>query len=138
MKKYQDLITQYLRAHQQHCITAADIMNMMKENGLSVNKTTVYRNLDKLEAEGSLIKYKLPRSHVSYYRYASENDECSHHLHMQCLRCGRVFHLDCDFMDDIRTHLQKEHGFQLNCHDSLLVGYCADCQKELAHEKDSH
>lgn len=138
MKKYQDIITGYLRNHQEHRISATDIFNMMKENSLDVNKTTVYRNLDKLEAEGKLQKYKLPEAHVSYYRYIDDQKDCRDHLHMQCARCGRIFHLNCDFMDEIRNHLQTEHGFLLDCNESLLVGYCKECQKELAHEKDSH
>ncbi len=131
MKKYKDIITDYLKNHEEHRIKAIDIYNMMREEDCNVNKTTVYRNLDKLEAEGVLKKYKLADENVSYYRYVDRQAHCDTHLHMQCKCCGKIFHLNCDFMDEIKHHLLAEHGFLLDCSDSLLVGYCADCQKEM-------
>ncbi len=130
MKKYKDIITSYLKNHEEHRIAAADIYEHLREHECDVNKTTVYRNLDKLEAEGVLKKYKLPDEAISYYRYVDPS--CNHHLHMQCKRCGKIFHLNCEFMDEITEHLLKDHGFLLDCSDSLLVGLCEDCRKEMS------
>ena len=33
------------------------------------------------------------------------------HLHLKCVQCGRIYHLDCHFMDEVRAHLMAEHGF---------------------------
>ena len=56
--------------------------------------------------------------------------ECSHHLHMHCVKCGKVFHLNCSFMDEIAHHLNEEHGFVIDCEKSVLMGLCEECRKE--------
>lgn len=40
------------------------------------------------------------------------------------------FELDCGFMDEIAEHIQKDHGFQLQCKNSILYGICKDCRQE--------
>ena len=49
------------------------------------------------------------------------------HLHLKCVRCGRIYHLDCHFMDEVRAHLMAEHGFTLQCEGSVLYGLCRSC-----------
>lgn len=29
------------------------------------------------------------------------------------IRCGKVVHLDCNFMDELKEHLFRDHGFRL-------------------------
>ena len=58
------------------------------------------------------------------------------HLHLKCTRCGRLFHLDCDFMDELRQHLLEEHGFLLQCSGDLLHGLCQECAAKEGSEKE--
>ena len=51
----------------------------------------------------------------------------SKRLHLKCVRCGRIYHLDCHFMDEVRAHLMAEHGFTLQCEGSVLYGLCRSC-----------
>ena len=46
---------------------------------------------------------------------------------LKCVRCGRIYHLDCHFMDEVRAHLMAEHGFTLQCEGSVLYGLCRSC-----------
>ena len=38
--------------------------------------------------------------------------------------------MDCDFMDEVREHLMRGHGFALQCEGTVLYGYCEACRKE--------
>ena len=45
-----------------------------------------------------------------------------------CVKCGKILHLDCEFMKEISEHIQKDHGFSLQCKNSILYGICRECQ----------
>ena len=38
--------------------------------------------------------------------------------------------MDCHFMDEVRQHLQAEHGFTLQCEGSILYGVCRRCAQQ--------
>lgn len=48
---------------------------------------------------------------------------CEEHLHLQCVKCGKIIHLECEFMDEISEHILKDHG--LNC--SAKIQFCMEC-----------
>ncbi len=129
--KYKEFIMKYLEDHQEHRFCAQDIYETMRQENMSINLATVYRHLDRLIEEGILIKYKTSHDDSSYYQYAGSNRDCSHHLHLQCKNCGKVIHLECEFMDEINRHLKGVHGFLLDCKGSMLVGLCEDCRKKI-------
>ena len=95
-----------------------------------MNQSTVYRTLDRMIEHNILVRFKTANSGNYYYRISDEHHNCDEHLHMQCRKCGKVMHLDCDFMNDIRELLMKQYGFTLECNGSTLCGLCADCKKK--------
>lgn len=123
-------IRTYLRDNSDRTVSASDISDYMKDIGSPVNITTIYRFLEKLEEEGDVIRYVSNRDNRSVYQYVSDGDSCSHHLHMKCMKCGKIHHLDCDFMEEIEKHVKEEHGFQIECKNSLIYGYCKECLKK--------
>ena len=62
------------------------------------------------------------------YQYVEQGKGCCDHLHLQCVKCGRIYHLDCAFMKEISEHIEKDHGFELQCRNSVLYGICKDCK----------
>lgn len=121
-------IEAYLKMHAGQSFTAAELHHYLEENHESMNLTTVYRNLDRLAEKGVLMKYKNPSEGCARYQVGSE-ESCKEHLHLQCSGCGKIYHMECSFMDQIASHLMEHHGFQLECAGSMINGYCADCQK---------
>ena len=94
------VILDYLKENCSTTISAADIKKHLEEKEISVNTTTVYRLLDKLCAENVIIKYSDINSDKAVYQYAGEKGHCREHLHLKCIKCGKVMHLDCGFMDE--------------------------------------
>ena len=82
-------------------VSVADIKKYLKEMGIKVNTTTVYRYLDKLCAEHVVIKYPDLNSDKAVFQFAEEEKKCTDHLHLKRIRCGKVVHFDCDFMDEV-------------------------------------
>lgn len=122
-------IQQYLKLQKQKSFSASDVYHYLESNNIDVNQSTVYRTLDRMMEQNVLVRFKTANSGNYYYRVSDEHHNCDEHLHMQCRKCGRVMHLDCDFMNDIRELLMKQYGFTLECNGSTLCGLCADCKK---------
>ena len=55
--KTRQLILDYLINNRQHAVSASNILEHLEEQGASPNPTTVYRYLDKLAKDGTVIKY---------------------------------------------------------------------------------
>jgi Fur family ferric uptake transcriptional regulator len=132
--KYRDWMQKYFARHADEKVRAKDIYEKMTADGFAVNLTTVYRNLDRLEKENILQGHKAASDDEKFYQYMQPKLDCGSHLHLLCSRCGRIIHLNCGFMDEISAHLMRDHGFQLDCRQSMLVGLCADCRKKLTEE----
>ena len=71
------------------------------------------------------MKYVADKGEKAVFQYVDEGRHCREHLHLKCVRCGRIYHLDCHFMDEVRAHLMAEHGFTLQCEGSVFVRFCA-------------
>ena len=129
--KTRQLILDYLINNRQHAVSASNILEHLEAEGASPNPTTVYRYLDKLAGEQRIMKYVADKGEKAVFQYVDESRHCREHLHLKCVQCGRIYHLDCHFMDEVRAHLMAEHGFTLQCEGSVLYGLCRNCaQKE--------
>lgn len=121
-------IMDYLQKCSDKAVSVPEITDHLAHAGNPVNKTTVYRYLDRLEEEGLVIRYTAEDGRHAAYQYVGESNTCDEHLHLKCLSCGQVSHLECGFMDEIAEHMQKDHGFQIECRNSVIYGYCARCR----------
>jgi Fur family ferric uptake transcriptional regulator len=121
------LITAYLREHSGNHFTVDDMTERLKADGRPVGRTTVYRNLERLVGEGSVKRFDTPGASACY-RYVSD-DKCSEHHHLHCTSCGRLYHVDCDYMDELARHIESEHGFAVDVSRTVLYGLCAECRR---------
>lgn len=121
-------ILEFLKNNSNRTVTAADIDAYLRENNSEVNITTIYRYLDKLAGDGTVMKYAAEKGGKAVYQYAELGHRCEEHLHLKCVKCGCVVHLDCAFMDEIAAHMSKDHGFLLQCKNSILYGTCRNCR----------
>ena len=114
----------YLVKNNKKFVKADDIEKHLKKRNFSIGLSTIYRFLNSLEEQGKVrVEHK---EHTKYYQYISE--ECSNHYHLQCKKCGKLIHLHCDDIKELKEHISKEHNFEI---DSIatIVGICAECSK---------
>ena len=116
-----------LKENRDRTVNANDIFKVLNEGGNEVNITTIYRYLDKLTESGQVMKYVAENGTRAVYQYVDHEHHCEEHLHLQCTRCGAIIHLDCSFMDEIAEHVNIEHGFQIQCKNSIIYGVCRNC-----------
>ncbi|MFV0465383.1 MAG: Fur family transcriptional regulator [Lachnospiraceae bacterium] len=120
----------FIKKQKNSQFSAADIYEYIINQGYKVNKTTVYRNLERLVEENIVLQFKYIDKNNILYQYAGEHEECERHLHLKCKNCGKVIHLDCHFMDEFSNHLLQEHEFEIECKESCISGLCKECKQK--------
>lgn len=123
-----DIIADFIQAKAEHSFTAAELSDFLKNHGLEVNKTTIYRNLDKLTESGRLLKQKSQISDGFIYQDASATADCHEHIHFQCSKCGTVFHLSDEKTADYLKSISETLGLEIDTASSSLNGLCPKCR----------
>ena len=101
--KTRQLILDYLIRNRQHAVSASNILEHLEAEGTSPNPTTVYRYLDKLAGEQRVMKYVADKGEKAVFQYVDEGRHCREHLHLKCVRCGRIY------QDRKSTRLNSSH-----------------------------
>ncbi|MCI2046494.1 MAG: transcriptional repressor [Faecalibacterium sp.] len=127
--KTRQLILNYLMDNREHAVSAANILEHLQNEGAAPSPTTVYRYLERLAGEGRVMKYVADKGEQAVFQYVGDSAHCREHLHLKCVKCGQIYHLDCGFMDEVRAHLSAQHGFLLQCEGSMLYGTCSRCRQ---------
>lgn len=91
-----------------------------------ISRSSIYRNLDKMVQEGLLRKTLSNHGRKTLYGYADCRQHCDR-IHLQCGKCGRVFHME-NASDEARLKsVLGKSGFRLDEHAAVLTGTCKDC-----------
>lgn len=130
--RQRELIIERLIAARDRHITADELVEELRGDG--VGRSTVYRALERLVDKGEVRKYRLDDG-GSCYQYTGGDDACREHHHLMCLRCGRLFHTECGFLDELSAHIMKDHKFRLDTSRTVLYGVCEKCAEAEAEEE---
>ena len=106
--------------------TAMDLMQMLRQEGQTVGLSTVYRQLEKLVAQGKV--HKLLTEEGACYQYCDKTVHRDCFL-LQCEGCGAIFHMDCSHLGELYGHLLESHGFAINPRRTMFYGLCGKCQE---------
>ena len=120
-------IAEYLASIPGQHVTAGDICAHFKDQGRAVGTATVYRQLERMIAEGTVQKYIIDESSSACFAYLGADACAERCYHCKCERCGRLIHMECAELNHIASHLQADHGFRLNPMRTVFYGVCADC-----------
>ncbi|MCR5773622.1 MAG: transcriptional repressor [Lachnospiraceae bacterium] len=127
--KAREEIVAYLKGHTEQRFTAREIFEAVSKQAEGINRTTVYRNLDRLCEQGDLLKYKEPNQDSWYYQYSAEHEHCDEHMHAQCSVCGKIFHLEKPFVDTFGKKVLSEYGLDIDASQTIIIGKCSECSK---------
>jgi Fur family ferric uptake transcriptional regulator len=89
---------------------------------LSLDESSVYRNLELLEDRGVVRHLHLGHS-PGLYVLASENDV----EYLYCERCAKVTAVTPDRLDPVREQVRREFGYTPRFTHFAIVGLCLDC-----------
>ncbi len=117
-KSVEILIEEFKRSNS--AFSVVDLINRFKNN---MNKTTIYRILDKLEQDGVVHSFL----GIDGLKWYAKCKDCSSHVHIdahphfQCNICGK---LDCLSIDITIPNIPDR---KIDFAQILLVGKCENC-----------
>lgn len=132
--KQKEIILNFFIKNKNHHLTASDIINYLHIHDKNVGSATVYRCLDKLVSKGMIRKYILDDRSGACYQYIENSDECLEHFHLKCIECGKLIHIDCNYMKSLDEHILQHHGFKVDNSRTVLYGICNSCNEKKSME----
>ncbi|MEL6675555.1 MAG: transcriptional repressor [Bacteroidota bacterium] len=108
------------------CQEAVSVVALAEELHEEMNRTTVYRILERLEVDGTLHSFTGSDGRRWYAKGRQEfsGDHLKAHPHFQCKTCGKVECLSFDFVIPSLPH------HRIDTAELFLVGKCQACLLE--------
>ena len=130
-KQMAELIS-YLKKEEGRHVTVSEISDYFTEKGISVGTTTIYRNLEKMVEEGIVAKYTVDGTSSACFQYLGDEEHvhAGTCYHCKCEKCGKLIHLQCEEVENLRKHMMEHHGFEMNPVRIVFYGLCSDCRKK--------
>ena len=120
----------YLADHPDRHVTvdelAAELAASAAPSDKPIGKSTLYRQLADLCADGIVRKYRSDTQSAYVYQYVGQGD-CCRHFHLKCLSCNALIHLECSVSEELLSHISDHHGFEVDSGRSILYGLCEAC-----------
>ncbi len=105
-------------------VDAGHIITSLQNQGISVNKTTVYREIAFLQQQGIISKVSLDQRKY-FYEIAP-----SHHHHAVCTNCGVIADVRVsEPIEELEQEIAKVHQFLVTRHSLEFFGLCINCQQ---------
>jgi Fur family transcriptional regulator, ferric uptake regulator len=110
---------------EQH-LTADAILERAQKIDPRVHRVTVYRTLEMLKRYGLLDELDLLhiRGHGHYYESHGPRD----HIHVACLRCGKVREVESDLFEQLKRQIAHDTGIKITVSRAEIGGYCEACR----------
>ena len=121
-------LTAFLASNPNRQYSVASLYAVLLAQGIRIGKSSLYRQLEKLSADGVVRKFRDAETNNSFFQYIGDDAECSKHLHLKCRLCGKLIHLHCEPAGELVKHIEQEHGFHIDSKKSVLYGFCRECK----------
>ncbi len=105
--------------------SVAEILVSLKKQGIVVNKTTVYREMEFLLEKGIVTAVFIDEKHTKYEL------NLGHHHHLVCRSCGNIEEVEMkeieDLFDVVEKKLKQKMKFTNISHSLEFFGICKKC-----------
>lgn len=99
------------------------IYSHMREIYPNISLGTVYRNLNFLTEQGSILKLSVGTGTEHY------DANINTHSHLVCSSCGAIKDIHDIYMDEVFYKIESEHSIRIDSHCLIFQGLCAECNK---------
>ena len=123
------VILQVMDEAKQH-LDVDQILERAQKIDAGVHLVTVYRTIDLLKKH-SLID-ELDLLHLRGDRHYYESHGPRDHIHVACLRCGKVREFESRLYEQLKEQIAHDFGMKVTVSRTEVGGYCADCLAKIA------
>jgi len=103
--------------------TADEVYTEIHKTCPSISRATVYRNLQTLSELGEISRCEIPGS-ADRYDHVTEK-----HYHAKCTKCGKLFDVDMEYLEDLCSLVKNDEGFTFIGYDIIFKGICKSCSQ---------
>jgi Fur family ferric uptake transcriptional regulator len=123
------VILQVMDDAEQH-LDVDQILERAQKIDSGVHLVTVYRTIDLLKKHGLIDELDL--LHLRGDRHYYETHGPRDHIHVACLRCGKVREFESALYEQLKQQIARDFNMKVTVSRTEVGGYCAEC---LAEEK---
>ena len=107
-------------------LDAGEILSRARKVDPEITRVTVYRTLDLLKHQGLIDELDLLhlRGHRHYYESHGPRD----HIHVACLRCGKVREFESELYERLKQQIEKDCGMSITVARTEIGGLCSNCR----------
>jgi Fur family ferric uptake transcriptional regulator len=104
-------------------VSAETLYLTLREKGISISISTVYRALDVLVEKDIVAKTDFTDNNKSLFEIKREE----HRHHLVCVKCRKIIPVkECPFYE-YAGELEERFGFSITGHKLEMYGYCQKC-----------
>jgi Fur family transcriptional regulator, ferric uptake regulator len=119
-------ILQVMETARRH-LDAGEIFERAEKIDPQVTQVTVYRTLDLLKRQGLIDELDL--LHLRGDRHYYESHGPRDHIHVACMRCGKVREFESEMYEKLKEQIAEDCGMDITVMRTEVGGTCSDCRK---------
>ncbi len=124
MTKQRRVILQVMDDAEQH-LDVDQILSRAQKIDPGVHLVTVYRTIDLLKKQGLIDELDL--LHLRGDRHYYESHGPRDHIHVACLRCGKVREFESRLYEQLKEQIARDFNMKVTISRTEVGGYCAEC-----------
>jgi len=118
------VILQVMDDAEQH-LDVDQILERAQKIDSGVHLVTVYRTIDLLKKHGLIDELDL--LHLRGDRHYYETHGPRDHIHVACLRCGKVREFESALYEQLKQQIARDFNMKVTVSRTEVGGYCAEC-----------
>ena len=112
--------------HAERHLDAGAILDRAQKLDQRVHRVTVYRTLDLLKRNGLIDELDL--LHLRGHRHFYESHGPRDHIHVACIRCGKVREIESELYEELKKQISKDCDIEISISRTEVGGICGDCR----------
>jgi Fur family ferric uptake transcriptional regulator len=121
------VILQVMETARRH-LDAAEILTRAQKIDPGITRVTVYRTLDLLKRRRLIDELDL--LHLRGDRHFYEAHGPRDHIHVACVRCGKVREFESQLYEDLMKQISQDCEMEITVTRTEVGGLCAECRKK--------
>jgi Fur family transcriptional regulator, ferric uptake regulator len=109
--------------HKQNHLTSQQVFEQIKTRLPAVNRSTVYRSLERLVNQGKISVSDMGTGSLVYELVGS-----GLHHHLVCQQCHHIIFIPNEDVAQLFTKIEHDNRYQITTNHLILYGICPECQ----------
>ena len=121
------VVLQVMEGAPQH-LDAGEILDHAQKIDPDITRVTVYRTLELLKHHGLIDELDL--LHLRGHRHFYESHGPRDHIHVACIRCGKVREFESELYEDLKRQIARDCDLEITISRTEVGGMCGECRRQ--------